>query len=244
MTPASGDAMTPASSDVRRGRLAEGLRQVQRRIDAACVQAGRRPAEVHLVVVTKTYPVTDIAILADLGVHDVGESRDQEAAPKAAALAGRGLRWHFVGRLQSNKARHVAGYAHVVHSLDRLSLVGPLGQGAEQAGRRVDCLLQVSLDGDPARGGCRPVELPALAEAVAAQVQLRVCGIMAVAPTGADPWRAFAVLAPLSASLRESHPQADVVSAGMSGDLEAAIGHGATHLRVGSAVLGARPALG
>jgi len=232
------------SQQERRRQLQQGLQAVRERIDVACLLAGRDPSGVHLVVVTKTYPVSDIALLADLGVRDVGESRDQEAAPKAAALAGRGLRWHFIGRLQSNKARHVAAYAHVVHSLDRLSLVAPLAHGAEQAGRRVDCLVQVSLDGDPARGGCRGAELPALADAVAVQPALRVRGIMAVAPMGSDPRQAFAVLPQLSAALRERHPQADVISAGMSGDLEAAVGHGATHLRVGSAVLGARAVLG
>jgi len=234
----------PVAGQLRRGQLQQGLSAVQARIAAACGQAGRDPAAVHLVVVTKTYPASDVAALADLGVRDFGESRDQEAAPKAAALLAKGLRWHFIGRLQSNKARHVAQYAHVVHSLDRLSLVLPLDHGAEQAGRRVDCLLQVSLDGDPSRGGARAAELPALAAAVAARTHLRVRGIMAVAPVGSDPWRVFAALPGLSAALREDHPHADMVSAGMSGDLEAAVAHGATHLRVGSAVLGARPVLG
>jgi len=227
----------------RRLEIASGLAAVHARISLACAAAGRDPAAITLIVVTKTHPPSDVALLATLGVRDVGENRDQEAAPKHDACAGLGLRWHFIGQLQSNKARSVAGYADLVHSVDRRSLVGALDRGAQRHGRLLDCLVQVSLDGDPHRGGVPLPDLPGLAAAVASAAHLRLCGVMAVAPLGADPGRAFAALPDLLDSVREHAPQADVISAGMSGDLEAAVTSGATHLRVGSAILGPRPTL-
>ena len=227
----------------RTEELAAGLDAVRRRIDAAASDSGRDAAGIALVVVTKTYPASDVRLLADLGVLDVGESRDQEAGPKAAECAGLPLRWHFVGRLQSNKAKSVARYAHAVHSLDRPSLVAPLSRGAHEAGRTVGAFVQVSLDGDPQRGGVALDALPALADAVAGAEALELLGIMAVAPLGADPDAAFAPLGEVSHRLRGDHPEAWRISAGMSGDLEAAVRAGATHLRVGSAVLGERPPL-
>jgi pyridoxal phosphate enzyme (YggS family) len=230
-------------ADPRAAELAAALARVEERIAAACAAAGRDRGEVTLVVVTKTYPAADVERLAALGVRDVAENRDQEAAAKHAECAGLGLRWHFVGQLQTNKARSVAAYADLVHSVDRPALAAALDRGAERAGRVLDCLLQVSLDGDPERGGVPVPELPALAEAVAAAGSLRLRGIMAVAPLGADPREAFAVLPGLLGQVRKAAPGADVVSAGMSGDLEAAVACGATHLRVGTAVLGRRPTL-
>jgi pyridoxal phosphate enzyme (YggS family) len=230
--------------DARRTELAAGLAAVEQRIEAACGSAGRSRAEITLVVVTKTFPASDVRLLAGLGVRDVGESRDQEAAPKAEACADLDLAWHFVGRLQSNKARSVASYADVVHSVDRPSLVGALASGAAQAARTVGVLVQVSLDADPARGGVLAGDLLVLADSVAAAPGLVLRGVMAVAPQGADPAAAFGRLAELAATVRAAHPGATWVSAGMSGDLEAAVGAGATHLRVGSAVLGSRPPLG
>jgi PLP dependent protein len=229
--------------DPRTAELEERLRDVRARVARACAAAGRSEGEVTLVVVTKTWPAADVARLAALGVRDVGENRDQEAAAKAADCRGLGLRWHFVGRLQGNKARSVAGYCDVVHSLDRARLVAPLDRGALAAGRTLDCLLQVSLDGDPTRGGAPPGGIPALADAVAARQGLRLAGLMAVAPQGADPVAAFARLADLSADLVGRHPGATALSAGMSADLEAAVAAGATHLRVGTAVMGSRPPL-
>jgi hypothetical protein len=231
------------AGDTRTAQLADALAAVQRRVAAACADAGRDPAEVTLVVVTKTYPAADVARLAALGVRDVGENRDQEAAGKHAECAALGLRWHFIGQLQSNKARSVAGYADLVHSVDRPALVTALDRAATRAGRVLDCLLQVSLDGDADRGGVPVAGLPALAGQVVGGPGLRLRGVMAVAPLGADPRRAFAVLPALLEQVREVAPGADVVSAGMSGDLEAAVACGATHLRVGSAILGARPTL-
>ena len=227
----------------RREELRAGLDAVRARIAAGCAAAGRDPAEVTLVVVTKTYPASDVRLLHDLGVRDVGENRDQEAAPKADATADLALRWHFIGQLQSNKARRVARYAHLVHSVDRLSVVRALGRGAREAGRVLGCLLQVSLDGDPARGGVPVGDLPALADAVAAEPGLELRGLMAVAPLGIAVEVAFEPLPRLRDVLVKDHPAARLVSAGMSGDLEAALRHGATHLRVGTAVLGARPPL-
>lgn len=233
-----------AARGARRAEIRAGLDAVRTRIAAGCTAVGRDPAEVTLVVVTKTYPASDVALLAELGVHDVGENRDQEAAPKHARCAGLGLRWHFIGRLQSNKARSVATYADLVHSVDRLSLVRALGRAARDAGRPVGCLLQVSLDGDPARGGAPVPDIAALADAVAAEEGLEFHGLMAVAPQQVDARVAFAALPLLRESLLPDHPGARLISAGMSGDLEAALAQGATHLRVGTAVLGARPPLG
>lgn len=242
-----------AEPDGRTRELATGLDAVRHRIEAACAAAGRDPAAVHLIVVTKTHPAADVVRLAGLGVRDVGESRDQEAGAKhrevTAALAPAGadrppLRWHFIGRLQSNKARHVAAYADVVHSVDRLGLVDALDRGAAASGRRLDCMVQVSLDGDPTRGGTPVPQVPELADRLAATTQLTLAGVMAVAPLGADPRAAFAALREVSERLRDAHPGAVIISAGMSGDLEAAVTEGATHLRVGSAVLGQRPPLG
>lgn len=236
--------MSVDASGDRRAELAAGLAAVRARIEAACAACGRDPGELTLVVVTKTYPASDVALLTDLGVHDVGENRDQEAAAKVAALAGTPgagrLTWHFIGQVQTNKARHVARYADLVHSVDRPALVDALAKGARAAGRRVGCLVQVSLDGDPSRGGTPVEDVPALAGAIAGYPDLELRGVMAVAPLGADPLQAFAVLPRLRDRLRSDHPRAEVISAGMSADLEAAVTVGATHLRVGSAVLGSR----
>ncbi|MDP9396237.1 MAG: YggS family pyridoxal phosphate-dependent enzyme [Actinomycetota bacterium] len=231
----------------RASELAAGLERVRRRVEAACAGAGRRPAELTVVVVTKTRPASDVRLLAELGVRDMGENRDQEAAEKAAACAGLGLRWHFVGQLQTNKARSVARYADVVHSVDRLRLVEALSRAAADAGRELRCLVQVALPGGPGetgpRGGAAPEDVPALADAVAEAAGLTLGGVMAVAPRDEDPGAAFARLAAIAARLRQVHPHATDVSAGMSADLEPAVAAGATHVRVGTAVLGTRPAL-
>lgn len=237
----------------RRAQLAAGLAEVRDRIAAACAAAGREPAEVGLIAVTKTYPAGDVLLLAELGVTDVGENRDQEAAPKAAevAAAGAALRWHFVGRLQRNKCRSVVRYADVVHSVDNVRLAAALGRAArELRDTPLEVLVQVSIDGATGRGGALPgsadpeAGLPAVAAAVAAEPALRLAGVMAVAPLGWEPDRAFARLAEVVGRLRADHPGAVEVSAGMSGDLESAIRHGATQVRVGSALLGMRTTLG
>ncbi len=194
-------------------------------------------------MVTKYFPPADVRILADLGVTDVGENRHQEAQRKAHECAELGLRWHFIGGLQSNKAAAVADYADVVESVDRAKLVAGLQRGATERDATVDVLLQVSLDppGSAGRAGADPADLEALAVRVGECAALRLRGLMAVAPLGEDPDAAFARLAAIRAELLDRHPDATQLSAGMSGDLEAAIRHGATHVRVGSAVLGPRP---
>jgi pyridoxal phosphate enzyme (YggS family) len=234
----------------RRAEIAANLERVRARIAAACDRAGRDPAEITLVAVTKTFPAEDVAHLAALGVRDVGENRDPDAAAKAAACRESGvtgLVWHFVGQVQRNKAASVASYADVVHSVDRVRLVSALEHGAARAGRTLTCLVQVDLREPPVddgRGGARPEEVAEVAAAVAAAEHLVLGGVMAVAPLGGDPDPAFARLASEATRLRAAYPGATVVSAGMSGDLEAAVAHGATHLRVGTALLGSRPTLG
>jgi PLP dependent protein len=231
-------------TDARRAELEANLTDVRRRIADAERSAGRAPGSVQLVVVTKTWPPSDVAALAALGVTDVGENKDQEAAPKAAAVGDLGLTWHFVGQLQTNKARSVARYADVVESVDRLRLVSALDSAAQRAGRSLRCLVQVDLDPEPGRGGATTDELEPIAEAVQSSAWLELGGLMAVAPLDADPDAAFATLAGIAAEFRRHHPQAHVLSAGMSHDLESAIAHGATHVRVGRAVLGPRAIVG
>jgi len=226
----------------RRDELAARLTAVRERISAACAAAGRKPQDVSLVAVTKTFPASDVRLLSGLGVRDFGENRDAEAAPKAAQCADLDLVWHFVGQLQTNKAASVARYATFVHSVDRLRLVRALGVAARRAERVIECLIEVSLDGDPARGGALAGEVPGLAEALMAEAGLVLAGVMAIAPLGMPPADAFARLLDSAAAVRAVRPAATVISAGMSGDLEAAIAAGATHVRIGTALLGDRGA--
>ena len=227
----------------RADEVRDGLERVRSRIGTACSDAGRDADEVTLVVVTKFFPPSDVRILADLGVTHVGENRHQEAVDKAAECADLGLTWHFVGGLQSNKAAAVASYADVVESVDRPKLVRGLQRGAHERGRDLDVLLQVSLDPPDAEGraGADPASLAELAAAVEQAGSLRLRGLMAVAPLGGDPEEAFARLARARSEFVQTHPDATVLSAGMSADLEAAVRAGATHVRVGSAILGPRP---
>jgi PLP dependent protein len=225
----------------RREDLSANLATVRARIETAREAAGRDD-DVALVVVTKFFPESDVRLLADLGVTAVGENRHQEAAAKAAACADLDLSWHFIGSIQSNKAAAVAAYSDVVESVDRVKLVAPLDRGSQAAGRVVDCLVQVSLDPpDVHRGGASGDDVLRVAEAIEAAAALRLRGVMAVAPLDAPALPAFQRLAAVAADLGRDHPDAVVVSAGMSGDLEEAIRCGATHVRVGSAVLGPRP---
>ena len=224
----------------RREELARRLAQVRRRIAKACEAAGRDVSELTLIAVTKTRPAADVRLLRELGVADVGENRDAEAAPKAAQCADLRLTWHFIGQLQTNKCASVVRYASVVHSVDRPRLIRALGRAARGAGREIQCLIEVSLDGDPARGGAVAADVPALAEALAAEEGLTLGGVMAVAPLEEDPAAAFGRLRACAEDVRAVQPGATVISAGMSGDLEAAVQAGATHLRIGTALLGDR----
>jgi pyridoxal phosphate enzyme (YggS family) len=227
----------------RRSELAANLATVHERIRRACADVGRDPGDVRLVVVTKFFPPSDVRLLADLGVTDVGENRHQEAEAKVAECADLGLTWHFIGGLQSNKAAAVAAYADAVHSVDRPKLVGPLARGAEARPTPVDVLLQVSLDppGVGHRSGVDPDHLDELAAAVEEADPLRLRGLMAVAPLGQAPAAAFGRLAEIRERFLAARPAARWLSAGMSGDLEEAVRTGATHVRIGSAVLGSRP---
>lgn len=224
--------------------LAQNLAAVRARIDAAARAAGRDPASVALLAVSKTWPADAVRALAALGQVDVGENRAQELIAKAGELSDLPLRWHFIGQLQRNKAAAVARRGAVVHSLDRLALVPVLDRVGSEAGRPVEVFVQVDLGGPEgdlaARGGAGPDDVPSLADAVADASGLRLRGVMAVAPRDADPGPAFDRLAQLAARVRADHPEAVDLSAGMSGDLEAAVTSGATIVRVGTALFGER----
>ena len=231
------------SAPDRGAELEQGLTRVRARVAAACEQVGRDPSGITLVAVTKFFPASDVRLLAGLGVHDVGENRHQEAVEKAEECADLGLAWHYIGGLQSNKAAAVAAYADVVHSLDRAKLVSGLSRGAVERGRDLDVLVQVSLDppGADGRSGADTDQVPALVERVLGAEGLVLRGVMGVAPRDGDPAAAFAALASAAEQVRASAPAATWISAGMSNDLEQAVANGATHLRIGSAVLGPRP---
>ena len=235
----------------REEQLTENLKTVRSRIDAACAESGRDPGEVTVVAITKTRLVADVRLLADLGISHIGENRDQEARGKADACADLDLTWHFVGQLQRNKAGSVVTYADVVESVDRLALVSALDRAAGRAGRRVGACVQIDLDptdpgarppGSP-RGGAQPRDVLALADQIADSSSLDLLGVMAVAPLGQDPREAFDRLATMHDALRAQHSGASMRSAGMSGDFEPAIAAGATHVRLGSALLGHREPL-
>lgn len=222
-------------------QLRANLAAVEARISGSCAAAGRSRGEVTLIVVTKTYPASDVDLLVELGVTDIGENRHPEAGRKLADLRGPAPRMHFIGALQTNKANAVARYADVVQSVDRPRLAEALSRGAALAGRELGCLVQVDFgDSGLGRAGVAPAEADALADLVAASPGLRLDGVMTVAPLGEDPRRSFEALAHISADLRRRHPAATVVSAGMSEDFELAIQSGATHLRVGRLILGER----
>ena len=235
------------NSTARRDEVSAGLARVEERIAAACRAAGRLRGDVQLIAVTKNFPGSDIEVLCELGVTDIGENRDQEASAKIAALpqdVRQRLQVHFIGQLQSNKAHSLATYVDTVHSIDRNKLVIALDRAAGAAGRDIGALVQVSLGAGltvAGRGGIPLDGVAELANSVAAARHLRLRGLMAVAPLGVDPGEAFAQLDRVARAIRAEHPEATWVSAGMSADLEAAVAHGATHLRVGSAILGSRP---
>jgi pyridoxal phosphate enzyme (YggS family) len=240
--------------DTRTAELAQRLAAVRSRIAKAAESTGRSEPLPALIVVTKFHPAEDIRRLAALGIRDVGENRDQEAAAKALELADLALTWHFVGQLQTKKAKSVARYASAVHSVDRTQLVDALAKAVrnemDSSGRApLDCFIQVNLedqtdDAGTQRGGAAPADVPVLAERIAGAEGLNLAGVMAVAPLGAPPEPAFEKLAGISARLVADYPAATAISAGMSQDLEAAIKFGATHLRIGSDILGSRPAVG
>lgn len=217
--------------------LGDRLAQIRSDIAEACRAADRKPESTTLIVVTKFHPASLVRELAALGVRDVGENRHQEAQDKAAELTDLDLNWHFIGQLQTKKARQAARYASAIHSIDRERLVDVLAEGD----RAIDAFVQVNMTDDPGRGGVAPAELERLAERVAAAPALRLRGVMAVAPLEEEPARAFARLADYSAQVRAIDPAATDISAGMTHDFAEAIAAGATHLRIGSAITGKRP---
>jgi pyridoxal phosphate enzyme (YggS family) len=225
----------------RRDELASNWNCLQERVAAAARAADRPAGGITVIAVTKTWPASDIADLRSLGVVDIGENRAQELTAKIADLGtDPELRWHFIGQLQRNKAALIGRQCTALHTLDRLALVAPLGHAAAEAGRRLDVFLQLSLDGDPKRGGLSEAAVGEVADAVAAAPALRLVGLMAVPPLGAASRPAFARLRAASEDLRRSYPDAQGLSAGMSADLEDAVMEGATHLRVGTGLMGSR----
>jgi pyridoxal phosphate enzyme (YggS family) len=219
--------------NTRKVELTQNLQEVKERINRAAQSAGRDPVEIKLIVVTKTFPVSDIEILRELGEVNFGESRDQEAAPKAQTVAAT---WHFQGQIQSNKIKSICEWADVIHSVSSEKEVLKFAQSP----RKHQVFLQVSLDGQLGRGGANPAELARLADLVNESNNLELLGLMAVAPLGVDPENAFADLAQINQGFQRQFPNSKYLSAGMSGDFEAAIKFGATHIRVGSSILGSR----
>lgn len=247
----AGDDVRVSDPRERADELSRNLAALRERIGKACAAAGREPSSVSLLAVTKTVPAADVATLLDLGLDAFGENRAQEAAAKvddvAALRPDARPRWHFVGGLQRNKVRTVVPWAHRIESVDSPRLARALDKAVAAArddGTRdgpLPVLLQYSVDGDPARGGVPEDGLTGLADLVAELPGLELAGLMAVAPMDMDPDRAFSAIAAAAQSLRAGHPQATELSAGMSGDLEAAVGHGSTVVRVGTALVGDRP---
>ena len=230
----------------RLSEIQSNLDRIQTRISKACSAVGRNISEITLIAVTKTYPASDVDLLKQLGIENVGENRDQEAASKKSEVKNE-FKWHFIGQLQSNKAKSVVNYAELIHSVDRWSLAKEIQKSAQGINKIQPVLIQVDLDQtgpDPTRGGIWPAELSELASSISQASHLDLKGLMSVAPLGENPELAFARLNEIRVGFLKEHPQAQILSAGMSDDLEAAILHGATHLRIGSALLGERPKIG
>jgi len=217
----------------RKDEIAQGLRDVKERIQSAAKSVNRDPNEIRLIVVTKTFPISDIEILCELGESNFGENRDQEAGPKAQAIPAT---WHFQGQIQSNKIKSICEWADVIHSISSAKEILKFAQSP----RRHQVFLQVSLDGQEGRGGASPADLTQLADLVNQSNNLELLGLMAVAPLGVEPDNAFADLAHINQGFVSQFPNSKYLSAGMSGDFEIAIKHGATHIRVGSSILGSR----
>jgi pyridoxal phosphate enzyme (YggS family) len=217
----------------RKDEIAQSLQEVKERIQSAAASVNRNPNEISLIVVTKTFPISDIEILRDLGEVNFGENRDQEAGPKAQAIPAT---WHFQGQIQSNKIKSICEWADVIHSISSEKEILKFAQSP----RRHQVFLQVSLDGQEGRGGASPADLTQLADLVNQSNNLELLGLMAVAPLGVEPDKAFADLAHINQGFVGQFPNSKYLSAGMSGDFETAIKYGATHIRVGSSILGSR----
>jgi PLP dependent protein len=217
----------------RKAEITRNLQEVKERIKSAANSVNRDPAEIQLIVVTKTFPISDIEILRELGETNFGENRDQEAGPKAEMISAT---WHFQGQIQSNKIKSICQWADVIHSISSEKEILKFAQSE----RKHQLFLQVSLDGQEGRGGANPADLAQLADLVNESNNLELLGLMAVAPLGVEPDKAFADLAQINQGFAGQFPNSKFLSAGMSGDFEAAIKNGATHIRVGSSILGSR----
>ena len=217
----------------RKAEIARNLQEVKERIIGAAKSVNRDPNEIELIVVTKTFPISDIEILRELGETNFGENRDQEAGPKAEIISAT---WHFQGQIQSNKIKSICQWADVIHSISSEKEILKFAQSE----RKHQVFLQVSLDGQVGRGGANPADLAQLADLVNESNNLELLGLMAVAPLGVEPMKAFADLAQINQGFAGQFPNSKFLSAGMSGDFEAAIKNGATHIRVGSSILGSR----
>ena len=221
----------------RQQQLSENLTAVEERISAACKQAHRERSEINLIAVTKTYPVSDVQILFGLGVHDFGENRDDEGAQKSQLVTAH---WHFQGQVQSKKLRSIASWAKTIHSIDSLEHLEKLSRTLQDSGNVVEVFLQLSLDGDPSRGGAEINELLAMAAATTVMTEIKLAGLMCVPPAQWEHERAFSEIAQKAAVFTREFPDGAAISAGMSGDFETAIKYGATHIRIGSQILGSR----
>ena len=222
----------------RKAEIAANLNKVKERIAGAAAKAGRVPADIQLIAVTKTFPISDLQCLYELGVRDFGENRDQEASEKVGQLPA-DIKWHFQGQIQSNKLKSITSWASYIHSIDQIKYAKMVSEFAGDQRRSI--FLQVSLDEVPeSRGGVDPVKLVELANEITQFANLNLMGIMAVAPLEENADQAFSRLAQIHSNFKESFPAAKYLSAGMSGDYETAIMHGATHLRIGSSILGNR----
>ena len=222
----------------RKAEIAANLNKVKERIAGAAAKVGRNPADIQLIAVTKTFPISDLQYLYELGVRDFGENRDQEASEKVGQLPA-DINWHFQGQIQSNKLKSITSWASYIHSIDQLKYAKMVSEFAGD--QRKSIFLQVSLDQVPeSRGGVDPVKLVELANGITQFANLNLMGLMAVAPLEENTDQAFSRLAQIHSNFKESFPTAKYLSAGMSGDYETAILHGATHLRIGSSILGNR----
>ncbi len=218
----------------RRSEIAGHLEAVREQISKAAESAGRSVDEITLIAVTKTFPASDVEILKALGVSNFGENRDSDAAPKATAISGT---WHFQGQIQSNKLKSITSWANVIHSLDEIRHFEVIEKSAPHP---LDIFCQVSLDGSEGRGGVSEQKLYELAKEIEKSPIHRLQGLMAVAPLGVDPATAFSKLSAIHKAFMADFPKANKLSAGMSGDFKEAITHGATHIRIGSQILGSR----
>ena len=224
--------------------LAQRYNQIVQQVASAAAESGRNVSDITLVVVTKNHPAQLVFDLISLGARDFGENRDQDASPKAKEVlsaSSESMRWHFIGQLQTNKVRSVLEYADLIHSLDRESLLVELQKRTVGRAKPLGVFIQVNLTQDPARGGVAVNDLEEFATRVLESEGLRLEGLMGVGGLDKDPAIEFERLSGLSAKIQGLAPEAKGLSMGMSNDFEVAIGYGATHLRIGTAITGKRP---